>query len=54
MYQNIGKLYICCDFNSRCGSVQDCIEGVNNVQITETVDSVSNRNGDLLIEFLVD
>ncbi|CAG2220363.1 unnamed protein product [Mytilus edulis] len=54
MYQNIGKLYICGDFNSRCGDAQDFIEGVDNVQIREIVDSVSNRNGDLLIEFLVD
>ncbi|VDI58181.1 Hypothetical predicted protein [Mytilus galloprovincialis] len=54
MYQNIGKLYICGDFNSRCGDAQDFMKGVDNVQIREIVDSVSNRNGDLLIEFLVD
>ena len=51
MYQNIGKLYICGDFNARCGDIQDFIEGVDNVQIRNVIDDVSNRNGDLLIEF---
>ncbi|CAC5360420.1 unnamed protein product [Mytilus coruscus] len=56
MYQNIGKLYICGDFNSRCRDAQDFIEGVDNVivEIREIVDIISNRNGDLLIEFLID
>jgi len=50
----LGKLYICGDFNARCGNIQDFIEGVDNVQIRNVIDDVSNRNGDLLIEFLVD
>ena len=54
MYQNIGKLYICGDFNARCGDIQDFIEGVDNVQKRHVIDDVSNRNGDLPIEFLVD
>ena len=68
MYQHIGKLYICGDFNARCGDfnarcgninarcgdIQDFIDEVDNVQIRNVIDDVSNRNGDLLIEFLVD
>ena len=54
MYQNLGNLYICGDFNARCGDSQDLIEGVDNVQIRQIIDDISNRNGDLLIEFLVD
>ena len=34
--------------------MQDFIEGVDNVQIRKVIDDVSNRNGDLLIEFLID
>ena len=49
MYQHIGKLYICGDFNARCGNIQDFIDGVDNVQIRNVIDDVSNRNGDLLI-----
>ncbi|CAC5378479.1 unnamed protein product [Mytilus coruscus] len=54
MYQNIGKLYICGDFNARCGDMQDFIEGVDDVQIRAVIDDVLNRNGEMLIEFLVD
>jgi hypothetical protein len=39
----------CGDFNARCGDIQDFIEGVDNVQIRNVIDDVSNRNGDLLI-----
>ena len=49
MYQKIGKLYICGDLNARCGDIQDFIEGVDNVQLRNVIDDVSNRNGDLLI-----
>ncbi|VDI29898.1 Hypothetical predicted protein [Mytilus galloprovincialis] len=54
MYQNIGKLYLCGDFNARCGDMQDFIEGVDDVQIRDVIDDVLNRNGEMLIEFLVD
>ena len=30
-YQNIGKTYICGDFNSRCGEASDYIEEVDDV-----------------------
>ena len=54
-YQNMGdKMYICGDMNSRCGESQDFIEGVDDIQIREILDDKSNRNGDLLIDFLVD
>ncbi|VDI50696.1 Hypothetical predicted protein [Mytilus galloprovincialis] len=54
MYQNLGKLYIVGDFNSRCSDTSDFIEGVDEIPSRETIDQGSNANGDLLIDFLVD
>ncbi|CAG2221029.1 unnamed protein product [Mytilus edulis] len=54
MYQNLGKLYIVGDFNSRCSDTSDFIEGVDELPSRETIDQGSNANGDLLIDFLVD
>ena len=54
MYQNIGKFHICGDFSARCGDIQDFIEGVDNLILREEIDDVLNRNGEQLIEFLVD
>jgi hypothetical protein len=49
MYQKIGKLYICGDLNARCGDIQDFIEGVDNVQLRNVIDDVSNRNDIFII-----
>ena len=54
MYQNIGKMYIVGDFNSRCSDISDFIEGVDDVTPREVINYSSNTNGDLLIDFLVD
>ena len=53
-FQNEGKLFVCGDFNSRVGDDSDYIEGVDDVRPRDILDSTSNANGDLLIEFLVD
>ena len=53
-YQNDGRVYICADFNSRVGDASEFIEGVDDVIPRDVVDHVSNTNGDLLIDFLVD
>ena len=47
-------MHVCGDFNSRVGDDSDYIEGVDDVRPRDILDSTSNANGDLLIEFLVD
>lgn len=42
------------DFNVRCGDATDYIEGVDNLIPRDVIDTYSNRNGDLLIDMLVD
>ena len=53
-YQNEGNVYICGDFNSRCGDTSDYIEGVDDVRERDIIDVTSNHYGDLLLDFLVD
>lgn len=42
------------DFNACCGEVTDYIEGVDNLIPRDVIDIYINRNGDLLIDMLVD
>ncbi|VDI68964.1 Hypothetical predicted protein [Mytilus galloprovincialis] len=51
-YQNEGFVYIGGDVNSRCGSEQDYIQGVDDINDREIIDVSSNKYGDLLIDFL--
>lgn len=53
-YQNIGKIYICGDVNSRCGEASDYIVGVDDVIERDIIDSILNHYGDLLLNFLID
>ena len=53
-YQNMGNIYICGDFNGRCGDSSDYVEGVDCVNSRETLDNTSNHYGDLLIQFMTD
>ena len=53
-YQNEGNIYVCGDFNSRCGESSDYIEGVDDVIEREIIDYSSNHYGDLLLSFLID
>ena len=47
-------MYICGDFNSRCGDASDYIEGIDDVRERDIIDVTSNHYGDLLLDFLVD
>ena len=53
-YQNDGTIFICGDFNSRCGNECDYIEGVDKVPLRDVVDFVRNEYCDSFIEFLID
>ena len=54
LYQNRGRILICGDFNSRIGNESDFIEGVDNIILRDCIDSVSNKYGDFLLDFLID
>ncbi|CAC5383691.1 unnamed protein product [Mytilus coruscus] len=53
-YQTKGYTIICGDFNARCGSNTDYIEGVDDIKPRTTIDTTENYNGDLFCEFLSD
>jgi hypothetical protein len=53
-FQNDGLMYICGDFNARCGDDVDYVEGVDKVCVREIIDDGSNHYGDLLTEFMID
>ena len=52
-YQKIGNIFICGDFNSRCGDLDDFISGVDCIEQRNVVDFKTNLYGELLIEFLI-
>jgi len=52
-YQNDGLVFICGDFNSRCGSLHDYISGVDVLPERNTVDFTVNSYGELFIVFLI-
>ena len=52
-YQNLGNVFICGDFNSRCGEASDYVEGVDDVRERDVIDVTSNHYGDLLLNFPV-
>ncbi|VDI73300.1 Hypothetical predicted protein [Mytilus galloprovincialis] len=53
-YQNMGRIVICGDFNSRVGRNLDYIEGVDNIKPRSVVDFTENHQGDAFINFLSD
>ena len=54
VYQNMGPLYLMGDYNARCGDCSDYIEDVDDVIPREVLDTYCNRNGDALIDMLID
>ena len=48
-YQNKWKMYICGDFNSRCGDMLDFIEGVDVVNDRNVIDVGINKYEHLFI-----
>ena len=52
-FQDMGLIYICGDFNSRCGDNDDFIAGVDNICARNIVDFKTNYYGSILLEFLI-
>ena len=52
-YQNDGDIFICGDFNSRCGDVDDFIASVGDVPQSNVVDFKTNSYGEILFDFLI-
>ena len=52
-YQNLGTIFICGDFNGRCGNLEDFISGVDNIEHRNVIDFKTNLYGEILIEFLI-
>ena len=47
-FQNEGLIFICGDFNSRCGNNLDFIAGVDEVSERNVVDFKNNNYGNIL------
>ena len=52
-YQNEGIMYVCGDFNSRCGDLDDFIRGVDCIPDRDILDFNLNKYGEMLIDFLI-
>ena len=48
-YQNLGTVFICGDFNGRCGNLEDFISGVDNIEHRKVADFKTNLYGEILI-----
>ena len=46
--------YICGDFNSRCGDLEDFIAGVDSIPDRNVIDYTINKEGERFCEFLID
>ena len=53
-YQNMGQMFICSDVNSRVGTDTDYIKDMDDMRPRDTIDHMSNSNGDRLLDFLLD
>ncbi|VDI16798.1 Hypothetical predicted protein [Mytilus galloprovincialis] len=53
-YQNLGRIIICGDLNSRVGQNSDYVEGVDIIRPRNVVDFCENHQGDKFINFLCD
>ena len=51
-HQNEGIIYVCGDFNSRCGDLDDFIRGVACIPDRDILDFNLNKYGEMLIDFL--
>ena len=52
-YQNEGVILLCGDFNARCSDQEEYISGVDHVPNRKVLDFERNKQGDLLIDFMV-
>ena len=53
VYQNSEPFMLCGDFNARCGSDADYMEGVDDIEPRSIVNYCKNSYGDILIDFLI-
>ena len=52
-YQNLGSIFICGDFNARCGELEDFISGVDHIEHRNVIDFKTNFYGEVLIYFFI-
>ncbi|XP_060589316.1 uncharacterized protein LOC132744577 [Ruditapes philippinarum] len=52
-FQNEGLVFICGDFNSRCGDLEDYIVGVDDIPSRNVIDYKTNFYGEMFIDFLI-
>ena len=52
-FQNNGLVFICGDFNSRCGDLEDFIAGIDDIVPRSVKDFKLNFYGERFIEFLI-
>ena len=52
-FQNDGLIFICGNFNSRCGLNDDFIVGIDDIPERNVIDFTSNAYDNILIEFLI-
>ena len=52
-YQTLGTIFICGDFNGRCGNLEDFISGVVDIEHRNVVDFKTNLYGEILNEYLI-
>ena len=51
--RNEGIIYVCGDFNSRCGDLDDFIRSVDCLPDCDILDFNLNKYGEMLIDFLI-
>ena len=52
-YQNPGSIFICGNFNSRCGELDDFISGVDHIEHRNVIDFKTNFYGEVSIDFFL-
>jgi len=52
-YKKEGLIFICGDFNSQCGTIDDIIVSVDDVPQRSIIDYGANYYGELLIDFFI-
>ena len=50
-YQNKGTVFICGDFNSRCGNKPDFIEGIDEIPMRNVIEFTFNEYSEKFIDF---
>ena len=48
------SLLVCGDINARIGSMSDCLEDTDNIDIRQYIDPIKNKHGNSFVEFLLE